>query len=109
MPIVASNAVEGMKIIREENPDVVFMDIRMPGTDGLEALKNFHSSNSSTKIVIMTAYGTMQTTIEAIQMGAFDYITKPLDVNVVKKVIQKALDAKRLEEEKGIPIGEIPE
>lgn len=109
VPIVASNAVEGIKIIQEENPDVVFMDIRMPGTDGLEALKNLHSSNCSTKIVIMTAYGTMQTTIEAIQMGAFDYITKPLDINVVKRVIQKALNAKRLEEEKGIVIGEIPE
>lgn len=108
-PIVASNAYEGIKIIKEEKPDVVFMDIRMPETSGLDALQEIRLTNSKTKIVLMTAYGTMQTTIEAIQMGAFDYIIKPLDINTVKKVLKKALNAKRLEETKELQTTDRPE
>lgn len=108
-PLVASNADEGIAMIKEENPDVVFMDIRMPGTSGLEALKKLRLQYSNIKVILMTAYGTMQTTIEAMQSGAFDYITKPLDINVVKRVLQKALNAKKLEETKDLQITEIPE
>ena len=108
-PLVASNAAEGIEIIREEEPDVVFMDIRMPGSDGFEALRTLRASLSKTKIILMTAHGSMQTTIQAIQMGAFDYMSKPLDIHVVKRVLQKALNAKRLEEARGLQIAGVPE
>jgi DNA-binding NtrC family response regulator len=69
------------------------MDIRMPGIDGLEALQDMHRINSQIPIIIMTAFGTVDTAIEAMKFGAFEYILKPFDVDRLKAVLAKAHDA----------------
>ncbi|MGH0033645.1 MAG: sigma-54-dependent transcriptional regulator [Myxococcota bacterium] len=93
-PLVASNAADARRIVSESPPDLVLMDIRMPGTDGLEALPTLRAIDPDLYVVMMTAYGTAQTSIEAMRLGAFDYLTKPLDLDVVKQVIDKALEAR---------------
>ena len=88
-----------MTLIAEREPDVVVMDVRMPGIDGLEALQRIRSRYPDLYVVIMTAYGTSQTSIDAIRSGAFDYITKPLDLDRLRDVIRQALSARQTREE----------
>jgi DNA-binding NtrC family response regulator len=98
-PMVASNAREALEFVRTSHPDLVLMDVRMPGTDGLEALKLIREVDPDVHVVIMTAYGTSQTSIEAMRWGAYDYLIKPLDLHVLKKVINSALEARALSRE----------
>jgi two-component system nitrogen regulation response regulator GlnG len=100
-PLIASNAVDAVDIVKRSRPDLVIMDIRMPGTDGLEALRNIRQIDPDVHVVIMTAYGTSQTSIEAVRLGAFEYLSKPLDLDVVKSVIDKAVEARVLSREVG--------
>jgi len=94
--LVASNANDALALVEEDSPDLVVMDIRMPGTDGLEALPAIRRIAPDVPVVMMTAYGTSQTSIEAVQRGAYDYLTKPLALDVVKPVIERALEARAL-------------
>ncbi len=92
---VASNAEDAVHLIAEREPDLVLMDVRMPGVDGLQALPLIRERFPDIHVVIMTAYGTSQTSIDAIRAGAFDYITKPLDLEQIRAVIRQALGARR--------------
>jgi two-component system response regulator AtoC len=93
---VAGSAADGLRQIAERTPDLVIMDVRMPGVDGLQALQQIRARFPDLYVVIMTAYGTSQTSIEAIRSGAFDYVTKPLDLDELRVVIDKALAAQRI-------------
>jgi DNA-binding NtrC family response regulator len=87
----AGTAADGLAALVELKPDLVFMDVRMPGTNGLQALEEMRRLYPDLYIVIMTAYGTSQTSIDAIRAGAFDYLAKPLDLDDLRAVIDKAL------------------
>ncbi|HLH31350.1 MAG TPA: sigma-54 dependent transcriptional regulator [Terriglobia bacterium] len=95
-PIIASNAEDALRAVHDRHPDVMFIDVRMPGVDGLEALRQIRTSDPNIYAIVMTAYGTSQTSIEAVRLGAFDYLHKPLDLNDVRDVIDKALAAQVL-------------
>src|SRR5215471_17357632 len=92
---LASNAEEAMQAIAERRPALVMMDIRMPGVDGLSALKQIRSAFPDLYVVMMTGYGTSQTSIDAIRSGAYDYLTKPLDLEEIRGVIRKAIEAQQ--------------
>lgn len=89
--VSAKDGEEALKKISTTHPSVVFLDITMPKLDGLEVLKHLRAHNAHLPVVIITGYGTMQTAIKAIQLGAFEYLTKPLDVNKLRDVTRKAL------------------
>lgn len=89
--VVATNGEEALKKIPQERPDLIFMDITMPAMDGLEVLKQMQEQKNRTPVIIITGFGTMQTAIKAIQLGAFDYLTKPLDVSKIRLVMERAL------------------
>jgi DNA-binding NtrC family response regulator len=93
---IAGSAADAMKAIGERRPDLVMMDIRMPGVDGLQALQEIRARFPDVYVVMMTAYGTSQTSIDAIRAGAFDYLTKPLDLDDLRVVIDKALTAQQI-------------
>ncbi|MDQ1328272.1 MAG: Sigma-54-dependent Fis family transcriptional regulator [Candidatus Poribacteria bacterium] len=98
--VIASNAQEAIEKLTSEMPELVIMDIKMPGQmDGLDALAEMKRLDPDVYIIIMTAYGTMQTAIKAMQSGAYDYIVKPLDLDQVKLVIEKALKAHKQSQE----------
>ena len=91
----ASSGEEGLKVIPQLKPDLVLMDIRMGGINGLETLRRIRQMDSKQLVILMTAYGTTQTAIEAMKLGAYDYLLKPFEVAKLKEVIGNALKAAR--------------
>lgn len=89
----AASAEEALNLMRERMPDCVVMDVRMPGMDGLEALKRMRALDGCPPVLIMTAYSTTETAIEATRLGAFDYMLKPFDIPQVLELLQRALAA----------------
>ncbi|MCF8142327.1 MAG: sigma-54 dependent transcriptional regulator [Deltaproteobacteria bacterium] len=85
----------GLKIFGEHSLDLVILDMRLPGMNGLEVFQTIHAREPKLPVIIMTAYGTTDTAIEATKLGAFDYILKPFDIPEMLKVIRQALDAGR--------------
>jgi nitrogen regulation protein NR(I) len=85
----------GLEIVKTEHPDLVVMDVRLPGMDGLTTFKAIHNIDSKLPVIIMTAYGTTDTAIEATKLGAFDYILKPFDIPEMLSNIEKGLEASR--------------
>ena len=71
--LTASSGEEGLKIVPKFKPDLVLMDVRMGGMNGLETLRKMRSANPKLLVILMTAYGTTQTAIEAMKLGAYDY------------------------------------
>src|SRR6266436_6160086 len=86
-------------LIAAEPFDLVFLDVRMPGVDGLAALARLREAHADACVVVMTAHGTMDTAIQAMQRGAYDYLAKPFDLDEVLLLIERALTARRLTQE----------
>src|SRR5258708_13461587 len=91
----ASSGEEGLKLIPKLKPDLVIMDVRMGGITGLETLRRIRQLDSRLLVILMTAYGTTQTAIEAMKLDAFDYLLKPFDVPRLKEIVANALKAAR--------------
>jgi nitrogen regulation protein NR(I) len=91
----AASGEAGLKLIQQSIPDVVILDIRLPGMNGLETFQAIHTLDPKLPVIIMTAYGTTETAIEATKMGAFDYILKPFEIPEMLRVIAKAIEAGR--------------
>jgi len=91
----ASSGEEGLKVIPKFKPDLVLMDVRMGGMTGMETLRRIRQSDPKLLVILMTAYGTTQTAIEAMKLGAYDYLLKPFDVPKLKEIIANALKAAR--------------
>src|SRR5215475_12560276 len=89
----AASGEEGLKLIPKFNPDLVIMDVRMGGISGLETLRRIRQIDSKLLVILMTAYGTTQTAIEAMKLGAYDYLLKPFDVVKLKEIVSNALKA----------------
>ncbi len=95
----ASNGYEALKIIESESPDLVLLDIWMPGIDGIETLKEIKKNNPFVQVIIITGHGNIETAVKATKLGAFDLIEKPLSIDKVLVAIHNALNFRRLEEE----------
>ncbi len=91
----AASGDEGLTLIPKIKPDLVIMDIRMAGLSGLETLRRLRQMDSKLPVIMMTAYGTTQTAIEAMKLGAYDYLLKPFDVPKLKQLVLAALKAAR--------------
>ena len=97
--ITALNGYEALKLIDVESPDLVLLDIWMPGIDGIETLKEIKKDNPNTQVIIITGHGTIETAVKATKLGAYDLIEKPLSIDKVILSINNALNFRRLEEE----------
>ena len=95
----ASSGPDGVALAERESPDLVFLDIKMPGMDGLDALQRIKASNEALPVVIISGHGTVSTAVEATKAGAFDFIEKPLTTERVLVTIRNALDRTRLADE----------
>jgi len=89
----AASGELGIAAVKKSPPDVVFLDVRMGGISGLEALQHIRSAHPRQLVILMTAFGTAQTAIEAMKYGAFDYIMKPFDPQKVLTLVDSALQA----------------
>ena len=97
--LTASNGYEALKIIEEESPDLVLLDIWMPGIDGIETLGEIKRTNPFLQVVIISGHGTIETAVKATKLGAYDFIEKPLSIEKVVVTINNALNFRQLEEE----------
>jgi len=91
----ANSGEQGLEMLPRVKPDLVIMDIRMAGMSGLETLRRFREVDPKLLVIMMTAYGTTQTAIEAMKLGAYDYLLKPFDVPKLKEIVANALKAGR--------------
>ncbi|MBI4698056.1 MAG: sigma-54-dependent Fis family transcriptional regulator [Nitrospirae bacterium] len=94
--VIARDGADGIRKIKESKFDVVLTDLQMPKKDGLEVLRASKEENSLIPVIVMTAFGTIETAVRAIKMGAYDFITKPLDTDHLLMLIKRSLENQRL-------------
>jgi len=93
----AGNAEEGINLFRAHRHDMVITDMRLPGTlDGLDILRAIREEKPETQVIVITAYATIETAVDAMRLGAFDFITKPLDLGMIRHQVNKAVEHLRL-------------
>jgi two-component system, NtrC family, nitrogen regulation response regulator NtrX len=97
--LLAQNGAAGVKIADKEEPDLVFLDIKMPQMDGLEVLKKLRGDGGKAEVVILSGHGTVKTAVEATKLGAFDFIEKPPERERILLVARNALGQRQLREE----------
>lgn len=95
----ADNGQDALVIFEQERPDIVLMDIRMPTMNGLEALQRMREKWLDTPIILMTAYAAVETAVEALRLGAFDYVIKPFELDELKLLINRALQLRNMKQE----------
>ncbi|MEJ2008048.1 MAG: sigma-54 dependent transcriptional regulator [Acidobacteriota bacterium] len=95
----ASTAEQGLKVLGSDRVDLVLSDVKLPGMNGLEFLQAVKRANAAIPVVMMTAYGTVESAVEAMKDGASDYVLKPFSIEEIKLIIRKELEVKRLHEE----------
>jgi len=95
----ATSGEEGLQLFEKDAFDVVITDITMPGISGLDVMKSIHRKEANLPVVIITAYGTIESAVEAMKQGAFDYVTKPVSRDELKITLEKALKLRKLERE----------
>jgi DNA-binding NtrC family response regulator len=95
----ASDAESGLKLLRESDVDLVVTDLKLPGMNGLEFLQAIKRQNAALPVVVMTAFGSVETAVEAMKAGASDYVLKPFSLSEMRMVIRKELDVHKLREE----------
>lgn len=89
--MVAENGSEALQVVRKITPDLIITDINMPCMGGLELLREVKSLHTDVQFIIMTAFGELETYLNAMSNGAFDYITKPLNIEMLKIMVAKVL------------------
>lgn len=97
--MVARTGAEGVRLAEENSPDIAVVDIRLPDLDGLSVLRKLRESTAGTEVVMMTAHASVASAVAAMKSGAFDYLTKPLDLDEVRIVVEKALAHQRMHRE----------
>lgn len=93
--VTASSAESALESLDDTPPDVIVLDVRLPGMDGLSAIEHFRQRVGEVPIIVVTAYGDLQTAVEAVRNGAFEYIVKPFDLEKVQRALTRALAAPR--------------
>ena len=88
----AANGVEAISLGKQERLDLALVDIKMPGMDGIEAFCELKKLKKDMEVIILTGHGTLKTAKQAMGLGAYDYLTKPFDLRLVKDIIRKALE-----------------
>lgn len=98
----AANGTEALGIIAQRRPDAVVSDLKMPGLTGLELIEQARNIDEDLPIVLMTAFGTIQTAVEAMKLGAFDYVTKPFEGDELIIALKRAIESGRLKRENAV-------
>jgi two-component system response regulator HydG len=97
--IYAHDGSEGIKLLEKNSVDLVLMDVRMNKMGGVEALKKIRKMDKELPVVMMTAHASVNTAVESLKSGAYDYLSKPLDIEELKIIINKAIDHINLKKE----------
>lgn len=95
------DGIEALRMIEEDSPDLVLLDIWLPGMDGIEVLSRLRSNRPDLPVIMMSGHGTIETAVKATKLGAYDFIEKPLSWERLTMAVKKAIDYHRLEEQHG--------
>jgi DNA-binding NtrC family response regulator len=98
---LADTGESAVKAVESQPVDVVLLDLKMPGIDGIETLKQIKEIDPTALAIIMTGYPTIESSIEALRSGAYDYVVKPFKLNELKSCVEKALEEHKLKSEIG--------
>ncbi|HEX6617755.1 MAG TPA: sigma-54 dependent transcriptional regulator [Gemmatimonadales bacterium] len=96
---VAGDAEQALRLMETLRPDVVFCDVRLPGMDGIELLRRIRAFDPAIPVIMMTAHGTIEGAVEAVKLGAFDYLKKPVDLDELKLLADRAREHSQLRQE----------
>ncbi|MGJ5815403.1 sigma-54-dependent transcriptional regulator [Paludibaculum fermentans] len=96
---LAANGEEAVGVLERRNPKLVITDLRMSGTSGLELLRHIRGEHGETTVIMITAFGSVETAVEAMKAGAYDYVTKPIDYDALVLVVHRAMERQNLIEE----------
>jgi len=97
--LIAGSGEEALRLLKKQSVDLVLLDIRLPGMDGIETLGKMRKINGDLFIIMMTAYEDIKTVVTSMKLGAHDYLVKPLDIEMLEIIIEKTLDNLRLVQE----------
>ena len=97
--ICADNGKDALRLFKQDKPDIVLMDIRMPEMSGIEALQLMREFDADTPIILMTAYAAVETAVEALRLGAFDYVIKPFELDELKLLMSRAIQLREMKQE----------
>jgi two-component system nitrogen regulation response regulator GlnG len=92
----ASTARQGIDLVQRQTPDAVILDVRLPDMSGLVAFDQIRQSDPHLPVILITAYATTETAIEAMKRGAFEYLLKPVDLHQLRDVVARAVELSRL-------------
>jgi two-component system, NtrC family, response regulator AtoC len=90
--VTAGDGEEALRLVREEQPDLVLLDIQMPGISGIEALEKIKDYDEDIVVIMVTAHGGLETAVNAMRLGAYDYVSKPFNLDELAIIIRKALE-----------------
>jgi DNA-binding NtrC family response regulator len=105
--VTATHGESALEKLNEESPDIVLLDIQHPDLDGMELLRQVKKANSQIPVIMLATHGTTQSVIEAMRLGAYDYINKPIAMEDVKQVLDRAMGRYRLPQERISPVPEL--
>src|SRR5258708_5218236 len=94
--LTASSAAEGMELFGKQPPDVVILDLSLPDRPGVQTFRDIQKHDARIPVIFITGHGTTDTAIEAMKLGAFDYLLKPLELPALRELISRALEISRL-------------
>ncbi len=97
--LTVDNGEQGLEIIKNEKPNVTFLDLKLPGIDGLEVLKRISDLKSKPIVIMITGHGTIAKAAKTMDLGAYDYIVKPFDIDDIIKLMKQALKIDKLEKD----------
>lgn len=97
---IANNGLDALKIMDEHPIDVVLLDVKMPGLDGVEVLRKTKQKHPLVEAIMLTGHASVESTVEGLKLGAFDYLVKPIDLSVLVTKVNEAYAKKEATEEK---------
>ena len=90
--VTASDGIEGMGCLEKDIFDLVITDMKMPRADGFDVLKKVKEISPNTFVIMITAFGNKETAVEAMKLGAYDYISKPFNIDEIRLIVKKAIE-----------------
>jgi len=96
----ATNGGDALKILRKEPVDVVVLDVKMPGMDGVEVLRRLKQEHPLVEVIMLTGHASVESAVDGLKLGAFDYVMKPIDIPPLLEKVEEAYEKKRAHEEK---------
>lgn len=103
----AGNGQEGLKKLKSKDVDLVLCDIQLPGINGIEVLERIQKEHPQVLVVMMTAFGSVEKAVKAVKLGAIDFLEKPLDLSILKKIIPASLQTKNIQEDRQKLLSEV--